>query len=168
RPPEQHLLQNRQVSAQLRHLSVPVRIPLEEPLKPGLPLRIPFSDPRVLRPQPGDLLQRHSQRIPQQSLSTLQDNASRNRHAPQQTRSAAANHPPHTSVSQPTAASAVHSRQRPRHTISEYLQRSRRRFEASPRRAAPKGQQSFISRAAPHSAACYVMQPPVVTNYGVA
>ena len=30
-----------------------------------------------------------------------------------------------------------------------------------PRRAAPKGHQSFISRAASLSAACYVMQPPV-------
>ena len=35
-------------------------------------------------------------------------------------------------------------------TTTVFSQRSMRRLEASPRRAAPKGQQSFISRTAPH------------------
>ena len=64
-------------------------------------------------------LQRRSQRIPQGRLSILRirDNASRNRHAAQQTPSAAANHAPRASVSQRAALIAP----TPRHTTSEYL-----------------------------------------------
>ena len=50
-------------------------------------------------------IQRRSQHIPQRCLSILRirDNTRRNRHAAQQTPSAAANHAPRASVSQPTA-----------------------------------------------------------------
>ena len=53
RPPEHHLLQDRQVSLQLPHLSVPVRITLAKLPDLGLPLRVPLTEPRVLRSAAG-------------------------------------------------------------------------------------------------------------------
>ena len=123
RPPEHHPLQDRQVSPQLPHLSVPVRITLAELPDLGLPLRVPLTEPRVLRPQPGVLIQRRGQRIPQRRLSPhrIREHARRNRHAAQQTSSAAANHAS-CAVSQPTATNSMRRRQHPvNHATSEYL-----------------------------------------------
>ena len=126
RPPEHHLLQDRQVSLQLPHLSVPVRITLAELPDLGLPLRVPLTEPRVLRPQPGVLIQRRGQRIPQRRLSPhrIREHARRNRHTAQQTSSAAANHAS-CAVSQPTATNSMRGRQHPvNHATSEYLRLS--------------------------------------------
>src|SRR5204862_4615989 len=123
RPPEHHLLQDRQVSLQLPHLSVPVRLTVAELPDLGLPLRVPLTERRVLRPQPGVLIQHRGQRTSQRRLSPhrIREHARRNRHAAQQTSSAAANHAPRA-VSQPTATSSMHRRQRPvNHATSEYL-----------------------------------------------
>ena len=80
------------------------------------------SASRALSARSRALIQRRSQHIPQRRLSTLRirDNASRNRHAAQQTPSAAANHAPRASVSQPAAATASWT-PTPLHTNSEYL-----------------------------------------------
>ena len=99
RPPEHHPLQNRQVSP--------------HPLQLSRLLRVLRPQPRVLRPQllrqlrqPLIGLQRRSQHIPQRRLSILRtrDNARHNRHAAQQTRSALANHAPHTTCRGPSLA----------------------------------------------------------------
>jgi hypothetical protein len=106
RPAEQHPLQNRQVSPQLPHLSVPLRIPLAQP-------GVVRPQQRVLRTQLASHhrqlpVQLHSlsQRIPQRRLSIPRnrDHASRDCHAAQQTPSASANHASRTGVSWPAAS----------------------------------------------------------------
>ena len=123
RPPEQHPLQNRQVSPHPVQLRVPLRITLEQP-------RVLLPQPRVLLAklacrlrQLPVRLQRGSQRIQQRRLSNprIPGHASRNRHAAQRTPSAAANHAPRVSVSQPTPPMSANA---PAHTISEYLRKT--------------------------------------------
>ena len=119
--PEQHPLQNRQVSPEILQLG---RLPRVLRPKPG-----------VLLPKPGILLaqlsgqqrhlpvrfQRRSQHIPERCLSTLQDrdNPRRDRHAAQQTPSTTANHAPRATCPDPadTIAELLH------HATSEYLRR---------------------------------------------
>jgi hypothetical protein len=101
RPAEHHPLQDRQVSPQPLQLgSLPrVRLP-----QPGVLLPHLAQQPRHLPVR----LKRRSQHVPQRRLSTLQirDNARRNRHAAQQTPSAAANHAPPATCPIPPAATA--------------------------------------------------------------
>jgi hypothetical protein len=128
RAPEHHPLQDRQASTQLIQLDGLLPVLRAQPrvllrvlrAQPRVLLRVLRAQPRVLlRAQPTILLaqlsrqprylpvrlQRSSQHIPQRCLRTLRtrDNASRNHHAAQQTPSAAADHAPRASVSQPTA-----------------------------------------------------------------
>ena len=103
RPPEKHPLQDSEIGPQLLQLSIP--------------FRVPRSHPRDLLPQqclpPGPLASADSCRFacntsansvprtaPQQPSHPRQ--RSRNYHAAQQSSSAAANHAPHASVSQPS------------------------------------------------------------------
>ena len=102
RPPEQHPLQNRQVSPHPVQLSRLLRITLSQP-------RVLLPQPRVLLTkrtshlrQPPVRLKSRSQHIPQRRLSIarIQDCTRRNRHAAQQTPSATATHAPRASASQ--------------------------------------------------------------------
>ena len=120
--PEQHPLQNRQVSPEILQLG---RLP-----------RVLRPQPGVLLPKPGILLaqlsgqqrhlpirfQRRSQHIPERCLSTLQDrdNPRRDRHPAQQTPSTTVNHAPRTTCPDPadTIAELLH------HATSEYLRLS--------------------------------------------
>src|SRR5712692_2299909 len=119
-PPEQHPLQNRQVSPQPLQLSRLLRVLRPQPgvLLPehGILLAQLSNQPRHLPVR----LQGRSQHLPQRRLSTLQnrDKTSRNRHAAQQTPSAAANHAPRTTCLTPSAGTTGEPAH---HATSEYL-----------------------------------------------
>jgi hypothetical protein len=104
RPAEHQPLQHREVSPQPLRLGVPLRIPRSQPRDLLAQQRVLLAQRRVSRRMLPVRLQRGSQRLLQRpSIPRIQDHASRNRHAPQQTPSALANHAPHTSVSLPTS-----------------------------------------------------------------
>src|SRR6266849_171589 len=124
-PPEQHPLQTRQVSPQPLQLSRLLRVLRPQPgvLLPvhGILLAQLSNQPRHLPVR----LQGRSQHLPQRRLSTLQnrDKTSRNRHAAQQTPSAAANHAPRTTCLTPSAGTTGEPAH---HATSEYLRSIRR------------------------------------------